>query len=75
MGKVLSSPAPPGRWVTLREHTRVISRECRSTYIVYGPPDEMEVHPADNNEQWFYKHIQSVGNNVTIEFGQRRVRR
>ena len=30
MGKVLSSPAPPGRWVTLREHTRVISRECRS---------------------------------------------
>ena len=30
MGKVLLSPAPPGRWVTLREHTRVISRECRS---------------------------------------------
>jgi len=35
MGKVLSSPAPPGRWVTLREHTRVISRECRS----FGPVD------------------------------------
>ena len=29
MGKALSSPAPPGRWVTLREHIRVISRECR----------------------------------------------
>jgi len=29
MGKALSSPAPLGRWVTLREHTRVISRECR----------------------------------------------
>ena len=30
MGKVLLSPAPLGRWITLREHTRVISRECRS---------------------------------------------
>jgi len=30
MGKALSSSAPLGRWLTLREHTRVISRECRS---------------------------------------------
>lgn len=45
------------------------------TYIVFGPPDEIEVHPDQNNEQWIYKRINGVGSNVTIEFGARRVRR
>ena len=45
------------------------------TYIVFGSPDEIEVHPEQNNEQWFYKKIPGVGANVTIEFGPRRVRR
>ena len=45
------------------------------TYIVFGSPDEIEVHPEQNNEQWFYKKIHGVGANVTIEFGPRRVRR
>ena len=31
--KALSSPAPPGWWVTFREHTRVIFRECRSLLL------------------------------------------
>jgi GWxTD domain-containing protein len=39
-------------------------------YITYGPPDEIESHPAANppNEQWLYRHIQGVGENVIIEF-------
>jgi len=36
MGKALSSPAPLGRGVTLREHTQVISRECRSGWRYDG---------------------------------------
>jgi GWxTD domain-containing protein len=40
-------------------------------YIVYGLPDEIESHPSENYEQWRYKHIQSVGNNVIFEFGSR----
>jgi len=41
MGNALSSPAPLGRWVTLREHTRVISRECRSDTLA-GKLDEKQ---------------------------------
>ncbi|HTP35103.1 MAG TPA: GWxTD domain-containing protein [Candidatus Acidoferrales bacterium] len=39
-------------------------------YIVYGPPDEKESHPAVNppNEQWLYHHIEGVGENVVVEF-------
>jgi GWxTD domain-containing protein len=42
-------------------------------YIVYGPPDEKEIHPAGDNgsypfEQWRYRFIEGVGNNVIIEF-------
>jgi GWxTD domain-containing protein len=36
-------------------------------YIMYGPPDELENHPPDN-QQWLYHHIEGVGNNVIIEF-------
>lgn len=42
------------------------------TYIVFGPPDEIEVHPAENNEKWYYKLIPGVGSNVYFEFGSRR---
>jgi GWxTD domain-containing protein len=39
-------------------------------YITYGPPDEIDAHLADATpwEQWRYKLIQGVGNNVVIEF-------
>ena len=43
-------------------------------YITYGPPDEIESHPSGNAtqaypfDQWRYKLIQGVGNNVIIEF-------
>ena len=42
-------------------------------YITYGPPDEIEDHPAGNAttapfQDWLYRHIQGIGNNVIIEF-------
>jgi GWxTD domain-containing protein len=39
-------------------------------YILYGPPDEKESHPSATPpyEQWRYRHIDGVGNNVIIEF-------
>ena len=38
------------------------------TYIVYGPPDEIESHPNDRYEKWLYKSISGVGARVTFEF-------
>jgi len=45
-------------------------------YITYGPPDEIETHPGKAGDQkgdypfedWRYHHIESIGNNVVIEF-------
>jgi GWxTD domain-containing protein len=54
-------------------------------YIVWGPPDETESHPAGGQyqrqmsegggststypfERWRYRHLEGVGNEVTIEF-------
>ncbi len=37
-------------------------------YIVYGPPDELELHPAEHLEQWLYHHIEGVGDRVIVEF-------
>jgi GWxTD domain-containing protein len=42
-------------------------------YIVYGPPDEMESHPAGRgggppSEQWLYKYIEGIGEGVIVEF-------
>ncbi|MBI2688897.1 MAG: GWxTD domain-containing protein [Acidobacteria bacterium] len=42
------------------------------TYIMYGPPDEIESHPTENNEQWFYKEIPGVGKQIIFTFGDRR---
>ena len=36
------------------------------TYITYGPPDEIDSHPS--TEEWRYRYIDGVGNNVLIEF-------
>jgi hypothetical protein len=36
-------------------------------YILYGPPDELEVHPH-RNEIWLYHHVQGVGDNAAITF-------
>jgi GWxTD domain-containing protein len=39
-------------------------------YITYGPPDEIDSHRADATpwEQWKYRFIQGVGNNVLVDF-------
>jgi GWxTD domain-containing protein len=44
------------------------------TYIMFGPPDEIESHPAGDAtssypfEQWLYRHIDGMGENVVMEF-------
>jgi GWxTD domain-containing protein len=51
----------PG-WKTDRGHV----------YISYGPPDEIEVHPAGAQpyptEDWRYRYIEGLGNNAVIGF-------
>jgi GWxTD domain-containing protein len=43
-------------------------------YITFGPPDEIEDHPGGNAttavpfQQWRYKHIEGIGNDIMIEF-------
>jgi GWxTD domain-containing protein len=41
-------------------------------YIQFGPPDEIESHPADGTrapyEMWKYRHIDGIANNVIMEF-------
>jgi GWxTD domain-containing protein len=47
-------------------------------YIIYGPPDEIETHPAGGTleghyvsypfEQWLYHHIANIGDNVFMDF-------
>jgi hypothetical protein len=38
-------------------------------YIVYGPPDELEVHPR--REDGLYHHVPGVGDNAQITFVDR----
>ena len=41
-------------------------------YIQYGPPDEIESHPADSvtyaYQDWRYHYIQGIGNDIIVEF-------
>ncbi|MFN7998693.1 MAG: GWxTD domain-containing protein [Bryobacteraceae bacterium] len=42
-------------------------------YIVYGPPDEIESHPAGGkspyaSEVWLYRHVEGIGDTVFITF-------
>jgi GWxTD domain-containing protein len=43
-------------------------------YIIYGPPDEIDAHPAGSgasaypSQQWRYRRIDGVGANVIIDF-------
>jgi GWxTD domain-containing protein len=37
-------------------------------YITYGPPDEIDSHPAEFFESWKYRWIEGIGNNVMIDF-------
>ena len=37
-------------------------------YIVYGPPDEIEIHHDTHLEQWLYHYIPGVGANVIMDF-------
>lgn len=42
--------------------------------IVYGPPDEIDSHPAGKqagHEEWLYRHIEGKGNDVTFKFVDR----
>ncbi len=39
------------------------------TYILYGPPDEIESHTG--REAWRYRHIDGVGDGVIFEFVER----
>jgi GWxTD domain-containing protein len=36
------------------------------TYIVYGPPDEIESHATV--EAWRYRYVEGIGPNVTLRF-------
>ena len=36
-------------------------------YILYGPPDELEVHPH-RTEVWLYRHVKGVGDNAAFTF-------
>jgi GWxTD domain-containing protein len=45
-------------------------------YIVYGPPDEIEVHPKGEHstcarETWIYRHVGGIGDNVSVTFVDR----
>jgi len=45
-------------------------------YITFGPPDEIDSHPAASAaklpyEDWRYRFIQGIGNDVSIEFVDR----
>jgi len=40
-------------------------------YIIYGPPDEIDSHPANIPypfEVWTYRHLEGVGDNVPFTF-------
>jgi GWxTD domain-containing protein len=39
-------------------------------YITFGPPDEIDSHPSDASpfEEWRYKFIEGVGNDVVVRF-------
>jgi GWxTD domain-containing protein len=44
-------------------------------YITFGPPDEIDAHPSGAApakafpfEDWRYRYIQGIGNNIAIEF-------
>jgi len=64
------------------EHYRTVSgvpgwkSDRGHMYIVYGPPDEIESHPtpranAHGFEMWLYRHVEGVGDNVTVSFVDR----
>lgn len=45
-------------------------------YIVYGPPDEIENHAKEEpsryaREIWIYRHLQGIGDNVSVTFVDR----
>ncbi len=55
----------PG-WKTDRGHV----------YIVYGPPDEIDSHPGKKPypfEEWRYRHVEGLGDNVIFTFTDRKM--
>jgi GWxTD domain-containing protein len=61
--KFQTASGRPG-WQTDRGHM----------YIIYGPPDEKEGHPAGGPQKgypyelWMYRHLDGIGDNVTVTF-------
>lgn len=57
-------PGPAGRSGWKTDRGRI--------YIQFGPPDEIESHPADSArapyEMWRYRHIPGIADNVIMEF-------
>ena len=44
-------------------------------YILYGPPDEIDSHPSGTpypHEEWIYRSIEGLGNNVKFTFEDRK---
>ncbi len=60
LGWVMGKYGPEG-WKT----------EKGKTYVQYGPPDEIESHPAKGYEQWMYHYLEGRGKNVIFTFGKR----
>jgi GWxTD domain-containing protein len=74
------SPATPGKNEFKDEHYRRIGYANQKfatkiegwktdrgrVYILYGPPDELEMHP--DRASWLYRSIPGVGERVIIEF-------
>ena len=40
------------------------------TYIIYGPPDEIESHPT-SHEYWRYRHLDGAGDYAVFQFVKR----
>jgi TonB family protein len=75
------TPGTPENEVKIEHYRRIVYSDEHFTgakpgwqtdrgkvYILYGPPDELESHQADHRENWLYRHIAGVGENVIVEF-------
>jgi GWxTD domain-containing protein len=56
------------RIVFAREHFNGIVSDRARLYIVMGPPDEIEVHPAAHDEQWLYRNLDKSADSLVVTF-------
>jgi hypothetical protein len=55
----------PGKWGWQTDRGHI--------YIMYGPPDEIDSHPAGDartypHEMWRYHHIEGIGDDLYVTF-------